>query len=140
MSHDTKLRRFARNIIDHEGRVNPPPAEIGPTSLPVIDKLRPILATFMGRAGYHALISRAVVLTRDEVPWLGDVGITADGSLENFAGLAAKQESADSEILLAHLIGLLVAFIGEVLTLRLVRELWQDFPIDNNFSLGNEHE
>jgi hypothetical protein len=45
-----------------------------------------------------------------------------------------------SEVLLAHLIGLLVAFIGEILTLRLIHELWPDLSENNNFTLENEHE
>lgn len=97
----------------------------------------------MGRAGYHALILRALVLAREEVPWLGDVGIAADGGFENFAELAAKHESAEvangSKVLLARLIGLLVAFIGELLTLQLVRELWPDI-ITNNLTPENSHE
>jgi len=145
MSHATqKLRSYAVSLIRHEAAVIPSsPAHLA-NILPVTDKLRPLLVNFMGRAGYHALLSRALSLAREEAPWLCDVTITSDGSLETFDELADKHESAEvidgSEILLAHLVSLLVAFIGEALTLRLVRELWQDFPIDNNFPLGNEHE
>jgi len=42
-------------------------------------------------------------------------------------------------VLLAQLLGLLVAFIGEDLTLRLVREVWPKLSInDVNFGKGDE--
>jgi hypothetical protein len=98
----------------------------------------------MGQTGYQALILRALMLARDEVPWLRDVVIDADGDLENFAELAAKHESAEvtngSEALLAHLIALLVAFIGEALTLQLLHDLWPDLPTDDNFTQENSNE
>jgi len=98
----------------------------------------------MGKTGYQALILRATILAGEEVPWLCDVEIAANGDLKNFAGVIARHETEDvtkgSEVLLAHLIGLLEAFIGEVLTLRLVHELWPDRPTNDDFTQGNEHE
>jgi len=31
-------------------------------------------------------------------------------------------------VLIAHLIGLMITFIGEALTLQLVHDVWQDLP------------
>ena len=39
-------------------------------------------------------------------------------------------------VLLAQLLGLMVAFIGENLTLRLVREVWPKAPLDD-LDFGN---
>ncbi len=138
------LRVFAASLIAYEARGNPPsPADL-PTVFPVFEKLRPVIATYVGRSGYHALIYRALMLARDEVPWLREVVIDADGSLENLAELAASEDSADatagSEVLLARLVELLVAFIGEILTLRLVHGLWPVLPIENEFTQGSSHE
>jgi hypothetical protein len=129
MSYATPtLRNFAGSLIDQETQMNPSPRATLPTAFPVTEKLRPLIATYVGRSGYHALLYRALILAREEVPWLFHVEISADGSLHNFAELAARQETAaanaGSEILLARLFELLVAFIGEILTLRLVQELW----------------
>lgn len=145
MSHATqKLRCFAGNLIRHEATVNPPSPPQRATVLPVLDKLRPLLATYMGKTGYHALILRAMILASEEAPWLCHVEIAANGDLDNFAKLTARHETGEatngSEILLAHLVGLLEAFIGEIMTLRLVHELWPERPINNDFTLGNEHE
>ena len=42
-------------------------------------------------------------------------------------------------VLLAQLLGLLVAFIGETLTLRLVREVWPEVPLDDlDFGKGEQ--
>ena len=51
-------------------------------------------------------------------------------------GQVAPKEAVESGVLLAaQLLGLLVAFIGENLTLRLVREVWPKLPLENwNFT------
>lgn len=145
MSHATpKSRCFAGSLIRHEALVNPPSSPKRATALPVLHKLRPLLATFMGKTGYQALILRAMIMASEEVPWLCNVEIAANGALENYNEQSAKHETDEkadgSEILLAHLISLLVAFIGEILTLRLINELWPDRPKDDDFTQGNEHE
>lgn len=98
----------------------------------------------MGQAGYRALIFRALVLARVEVPWLSEVEITADGGLTKHAKFSANRENEEEadggEVLLAHLLGLLEAFIGELMTLRLLQELWPDLPKEANFTQGNTHE
>ncbi len=94
----------------------------------VCEKLGPPLATLAGNIGFRALLSRALALASDEVPWLRTVHVEDDGSLGGLDGLEARvspKELADGEVvLLAHLLGLLLAFIGEDLTLRLTREVW----------------
>jgi hypothetical protein len=138
------LRIFAVSLIGHEALMNPsPPAKI-PTAFPVTERMRPVVANYVGRSGYHALIYRALVLARDEVPWLHEVEIAANGSLHNFTELSDSQDSADaaagSEVLLARLFELLVAFIGEILTLRLVSELWPTVLDDAEFTQDISYE
>ena len=74
-----------------------------------------------------------------EVPWLSVVHVEADGSLEGPNELGAKVAPDEilegCVVLLAQLLGLLVAFIGEDLTLRLVRDVWPKKPLDN-FNFG----
>jgi hypothetical protein len=62
-------------------------------------------------------------------------GVTekADGSLEGLEELAAdaRNVAIDAAVAItAHLLGLLVTFIGEPLTVRLVREAWPDASWD----------
>ena len=116
-----------------------------PAGFHVSEKLRPRLATLMGDGGFRALVSRALVLATADVPWLRAVTVKADGSLECLEELHAQPESYElfegRVVLLAELLGLLMAFIGENLTLRLVREVWPKIPLnDLDFGKGVEYE
>jgi len=116
-----------------------------PAGFPVCEKLRLHLATFMGKTGFHTLLARSLALSVAEVPWLGAVRARADDSLEGLAEIHAQlgpEEFSQGEVVvLAQLLGLLVAFIGEKLTLRLVSEVWPDIPLsDWNSDEGNRNE
>ena len=57
------------------------------------------------------------------------------------AQLDPDEFSEGGVVLLAQLLGLLVAFIGENLTLRLVREVWPKVPLDDlDFGNGDKNE
>ena len=101
----------------------------------VCEKLRVSLTRFAGADGFTALLRRALALARAEVPALHGITEKADGSLEGLEELAADAGNSGSGIdaavaITAHLLGLLVTFIGEPLTLRLVREAWPDASLD----------
>ncbi len=111
----------------------------------VPEKLRPHLATLMGNSGCRALVMRSLALASKEVPWLYSVRISIDGVLEEAEDIEHPMNSAalseGSEVLAARLLGLLVAFIGENLTLRLVSQVWPDIPnLDFNFSGEDKNE
>ncbi|HZL31528.1 MAG TPA: hypothetical protein VFC54_10785 [Pseudolabrys sp.] len=105
----------------------------------VIEKLRPQLATLMGNIGFRALLSRTLALANPEFPWLRAVQVKAEGSLEGLDELGTQVDPDDvfegCAVLLAQMLGLLVAFIGEDLTLRLVREVWPKLSL-NNLDVG----
>ena len=105
-----------------------------PHAVAVIERLRISLAKFAGDAGFASLLRRAVVLASADVPSLQSVKIGADGRLDGVEQLAADTSTdalgdEAAVAITAHLIGLLVAFIGEPLTLRLLRESWPDTRI-----------
>ena len=93
------------------------------------------LATLLGDLGFRALLSRALALANADVPWLRAVHVNAEGSFEGLDALDTQVEPDEifegCVVLLAQLLGLLVAFIGEDLTLRLVREVWPKLPLGN---------
>jgi hypothetical protein len=93
-------------------------------------RLRQPLTTLAGVAGFRSLLSRALTLARAEAPNLSGVQVAADGSLkglDEFASQTDKEQARDGGvILLAQLIGLLLTFIGEGLTLRLVQDVWPE--------------
>jgi hypothetical protein len=99
-----------------------------------VEKFRESLSTLIGPAGYRSLISRALALAQKEDSSLGGVHIKEDGSLEWTGPVECEQgmdeASNGGAVLVAQLLGLLVTFIGQTFTLRLVRELWPDAPFD----------
>jgi hypothetical protein len=97
----------------------------------VIQDLRLRLIRLTGVDGFRSLLSRALTLAKAEVPSLNIVQVRADGSLEGFDGIEQSQAGAQAGIVLvAHLLELLVTFIGEPLTLRLVRDKSRDASMD----------
>ena len=84
------------------------------------------LAKFVGVAGFCSLQSRALAMAKAEVPSLATVHLRSDGSLEGFDRIEQTQEPEAGVIVMAQLLGLLVTFIGEPLTLRIVRDAWPD--------------
>ena len=83
---------------------------------------------------------RALALAGAEVPWLRGSQVAIDGNLEE---PGPSEEPVDPDemieggvVLVAHLMALLVTFIGERLTLQLVREVWPKLPARNlNFKI-----
>jgi hypothetical protein len=100
----------------------------------VCEKLRVSLTRFAGADGFASLLRRALVLARADVPALQMVNVKADGRLEGLEELATQAGAAGVDGAVAvttHLLGLLVTFIGEPLTLRLVRDGWPDASLDD---------
>ena len=123
------VRGLARRLLEQETLASERPGNAFAAQR-ALDKLRRHLATLVGVAGFQALVSRALALAKPESDWLEAVRVKSDGSLDGFVE-AARERAADEvakggAALLAQLLGLLVAFIGEGLTLRLVREAWSD--------------
>jgi hypothetical protein len=127
------IQNLARRLIAFESARNPPDGT-GGEAVRACDKLRVPLAKLAGVAGFRSLMARALALATAEAPWLASVNIRADGSLEKFEEASRQQDSGPGveagTVVVVHLLGLLVAFIGEPLTLRLVRDAWPDATVD----------
>jgi hypothetical protein len=139
------MRNFAKHLIACEKMGNKSAETKTPAAFHVSDKLRSHLATLMGNGGFRALHSRSLALASTEVPWLRGVHVKTDGSMAGLDELkmqvAPEQIAEGRVVLLAQLLGLLVAFIGEDLTLRLVREVWPKVPLnDLDFGKGGKNE
>ena len=127
-----QLRELAKRLIAHESQGNGSSGTNPPADFPVFEKLRPQLTTLMGGVGFHALLSRARALTGAEFPWVRKLKIKEAGTFEGLHELKAEVGAGDifngRVALIAQLLGLLQAFIGENLTLRLVQEVWPKLP------------
>jgi hypothetical protein len=96
--------------------------------LQVFEKLRIALTQFVGADGFTALMRRALALARKEVPSLQNAKVTPEGRLEGIDESAAdaKNGSEAATAVIANLLALLVTFLGEPLTLRLMGDAWPD--------------
>jgi len=122
------MRNFAKCLIALEASGAKPSTGSTVAAFPIPEKLRPQLTTLMGNAGFRALFSRALALAKMEVPWLRAIQVNDEGVLQGWEELHS-QPGPDMflegrVVLAAQLLGLLVAFIGEKLTVRLVMEVW----------------
>ena len=118
------MRKLARRIIALEAGYK----SLNAAHFQVCENLRPQLATLVGNEAFRALLAHALALATAEVPALRAVRVKEDGTLEASDEIH-EQINADiffegRIVLVAQLLGLLVAFIGENLTLRLLYESW----------------
>jgi hypothetical protein len=131
-------RHLAQRLLTYEAVAgeNSDPAESA--AFRVCAKLRRPLITLAGVAGFRSLLSRALTLARAEAPGLSAVQIAADGSLKGLDELASQADKGQARdvgaILIAQLIGLLLTFIGESLTLRLIQNVWPEAAFDGRVS------
>ncbi len=90
----------------------------------VCDKIRRPLTTLAGAAGFRSLLSRSLTLAKQQSPVLIGWEVGPDGSLQ---GLNGETEESGA-VLITQLIGLMITFIGEPITLRLLHDVWTDLP------------
>jgi hypothetical protein len=127
-----RMRSLAKCLISYEARETDLARLGGAAVFAVADKLRTPLAALSGINGFQSLLARALSMAAREVRWLRAVRVQADGSLECPADsprLSPKEITEGMVALVAQLLGLLVTFIGEALTLSLVLEVWPHAPI-----------
>ena len=127
------MRGLARRLLAIEALHQPASHQHLYEAVRVCDKLRLSLTRFAGADGFASLLARSLALARVEVPSLDRIMVNPDCSMDGLEALAADEPDHGVEAtvaLAAHLLGLLVTFIGEPLTLRLVREGWPDASFD----------
>jgi hypothetical protein len=137
-----EMRDLAQRLLSYEAGAGNTSVPVESTTLRVYQKLRQKLGELAGCAAFHALASRALTLARLEAPSLTVVQIGADGSLEGMSAvecsMKVEQDRADESgvILISRLLGLLLVFVGEALTLSLLRDAWPGALDDDNSGNG----
>ena len=123
--HDLATRLLKAS---HSAPTNPGDGGRSPhAAVAMFETLRITLSKFTGSNGFASLLDRALVLARSEVSALQRVHVGSNGQLEGMAEIAATDDGAKAAVALAaHLLTLLVAFIGEPLAVRLLHEGWPD--------------
>ena len=131
-------RHLAQRLLAYEAVAGKNSEPTEPAALRVCAKLRRPLITLAGVAGFRSILCRALTLARAEAPSLSLVQVAADGSLKGLNELEpqiGKEQARDEgAILIAQLLGLLLTFIGEGLTLRLVQDVWPEAAFNGRVS------
>jgi hypothetical protein len=137
MTIPPKMRDLARCLIGYEAAASKTsePAESAP--LRVYERLRRSLGAFAGVDGFQSLAFRALTQAKSEASGLWAAQVAEDGSLHGLGesrpqlaelepqlGSGIDQASDEGVILIACLLGLLFIFLGEALTLSLLRNAW----------------
>ncbi len=125
------VRDLARLLLELEASRSEDAAGTANAVLNTLEKIRSYLSKMLGIAAFQALLARALVLATAEMAWLETVRVQDDSALKGFSEAAerqpAKAVATGSTALLSQLIGLLVIFIGDNLTLRLVQDIWPEW-------------
>jgi hypothetical protein len=111
-------------------------------TLSVYEKLRQSLSAFAGVAAFESLAFRALTQAKSEAPSLWAVQVTVDGSLKGLGEFEPQIDidkdlagefpvAEEGVILIARLLGLLLIFLGEALTLSLLRITWPAAALDD---------
>lgn len=127
------LRPVAMSVLRRRSAPGTDVATVAAAARAALDDLASILVPIIGQVGLDALTSRALHLAEREYP-----PVKTDGAEQTwaFAAVSAwlmQQESGAAmnaaATLLSIVVQLLVTFIGEPLTMRLLRKGWPDgFP------------
>ena len=142
MTTSQKTRDLARCLLNYEAASAKSFESMDSATLSVYEKLRQSLSAFAGVAAFESLAFRALTQAKSEAPGLWAVQVAEDGSLQGLGelepqldidkDLAGEFPAAEGGIILiARLLGLLLIFLGETLTLRLLRVTWPGAAFDN---------
>ena len=127
----TAKRALARSLLEHYHARREAAGEPG-TALGggAIEELRIYLCKIIGTSGFHALFSRALQQATKHAPEIEALRLQPDGTLDGLGDLVLDDAHDAEAVLLAELLELLVTFIGEALTIRLLSDLWPDVSAD----------
>ena len=142
MTTPPKMRDLAHCLLAYDAGAGKTSEPSEPATLRVYEKLRQGLIEFAGVAAFESLAFRALTQAKSEAPSLWAVQVAQDGSLQGL-GEYEYQTDIDNDrageypageggiILIARLLGLLLIFLGESLTLSLLRVKWPEAALDD---------
>ncbi len=144
------IQGLVRRLLTHEAAESRDQEALLQAAERVSDKLRAHLSRRIGQEGFRTLLARALTLMTVQFPHLGAVRVEANGSLVGLHGAAVPggQETRDTEpwedpvegavALIAHLLALLMTFIGEDLTRHILSAVWPELASED--ATGPEDE
>lgn len=142
MTAAPEMRDLAHRLLTYEAGAGKNSEPIESPTLRVYEKLRYSLGEFVGVAGFHSLASRALALAKPEAPSLNVAHVAWDGALQGLGEIETQIDMKKDPaceggiILIARLLGLLRIFLGEAITLRLLRNAWPGEVFDDRNSVN----
>ena len=140
MTASPQMRDLAHRLLAYEAGVGKTSEPMESPALRVYEKLRQNLVTFAGEAAFESLAFRALTQAKSETSALWAVQVAADGYLQGLGeidtqtGMDKDRAGEEGIILIARLLGLLLIFLGEALTLSLLRNAWPGEAFDDRNS------
>ncbi len=121
-------RKWASHLLATEVPANTASEPSEAAALLVYEKLRRQLSPSVGVDGFRALASRALAQAKSEAPRLSAVRVTSEGHLQGLGGAGSEpgQNNELGVVLISHLLGLFLTFLGTATTLRLIEDF---FPL-----------
>lgn len=142
---------LVRRLLAHEAAESQDQDSLIEAAERVSEELRVHLSKRIGQEGFRTILARSLALTTAQFPHLSAVRVGADGTLIGLRGaISHAQEAQDKEAqgvtiegavaLVAQLLALLISFIGEDLTLRLLSAVQPEFAWDDVTGRENEKQ
>jgi hypothetical protein len=139
------MRDLAHRLLTYEAVAGKSSKPMESPILRVYEKLRQSLSAFAGVAAFESLAFRALTQAKSQAPDLWAVRVAEDGSLQGLGEFDPQLEMDKDQageypageggiVLIARLLGLLLIFLGEALTLSLLRNAWPGATIDDRSS------
>jgi hypothetical protein len=138
MTAAPEVRDLAHRLLTYEADAGSGSSPKGSPTLRVYEKLRRSLVEVVGISGFQSLATRALTLARPEAAGLGGLRIAQNGALEgldeiHLEGAMDMERAGDVGIpLITRLLELLRMFLGEALTLSLLRNAWPGEVFDDS--------
>jgi hypothetical protein len=152
MTISQEMRDLAQRLLAYEAAADKGYRPMEPAALRTYEKLRQCLVAFAGVASFQSIAARALVLAQVEVPSLCVMQVSAEGTLQRLVDIEPRTTmdknhtgnqklgedllGEEGVILIGRILGLLLIFLGEALTLSLLRSAWPDVNFDDRNS-GN---
>jgi hypothetical protein len=132
VSAPVDFAQLAKVIIDHGTEAHDEPGAIAQAVDAAFARFAQHASTMLGELGFRALMKRAVHLTRVCLQHEGALSLALPTSVPGESWLSLVENRGKpvavhcASALLAHVFELLCSFIGEDLTVRLIRRTWTE--------------
>jgi hypothetical protein len=127
----TALRKLALRVLaQHSG--SPGAEALTAAARRTYEDLAQVSSPLIGQVGVDALIRRALHVAQREYPWIGDSREPGQATepLTRLVLALERQEPAvatdGAAAVFAHFAGLLLTFVGEPVTMQLLRKAWPE--------------